>query len=402
MQADIPTLMATVMLTSLTMASVMVVVGWGTRREGLQLWACGLAVHAVGYLFFALRGQVDETLSVLVGNALASLSLSLLLAAVLRFYGSSPQWLLLLTPPVLLVALLSLLLDDYAARVAVGRAMYAAQPSAIAWVLYARRGATVGRGMWLVMFGMAAQALLMAARAVVSAVDSVEPDQLLQSGLAQTITFLGIFAVLLVTSLGFIFMTKERADEANRLLAAADPLTGAANRRAIIEALDRDVGRAIRSREPLALMMIDLDHFKQVNDTFGHLAGDAVLRSLMDLVRRRIRSQDIVGRYGGEEFLVVLPDTTLAGVQRLAQELCDAAAAHSITYRGHTIAVTVSIGAFGGRLEIGDSWDLLIHAADGALYCAKAAGRNRLQTTSVLPRTGRAGGFQETFPASLQ
>jgi diguanylate cyclase (GGDEF)-like protein len=205
-----------------------------------------------------------------------------------------------------------------------------------------------------------------------------------------------------VTSLGFIFMTKERADEANRLLAAADPLTGAANRRAIIEALDRDIGRAIRTREPLALMMIDIDHFKRVNDIHGHLAGDAVLRSLVSLIRQRIRTQDIVGRYGGEEFLVVLPDTSLAGVQRLAQDLCNAAAAHATSYSGQRITVTISIGVFGGRLEPGDSWDLLIHAADSALYRAKDAGRNRVEATPVLPRAGTASPHPETFPATLQ
>jgi diguanylate cyclase (GGDEF)-like protein len=207
-----------------------------------------------------------------------------------------------------------------------------------------------------------------------------------------------------VASLGFIFMTKERADETNRLLAAADPLTGAANRRAIIEALNRDVARAIRTREPLALMMLDLDHFKRINDTYGHLAGDAVLRSLMALVRQRIRSQDIVGRYGGEEFLVVLPDTPLAGVERLAQDLCDAVAAHSVVYQGQRIPVTVSIGAVGGRLELNVSWDVLIHAADKALYRAKDAGRNRIEVTTDMAPIRRSHDPDlglETFPPSM-
>lgn len=402
MQAHVPTLMATISLASLTMASVIVVVGWGTRREGLQLWASGMAVQAAGYLFLGLREQIDENLSILAGNTLTSLSLSLLLAAVLRFYGDAPRWALLLAPPALLLAVLSLLLYDYSARVTVCSALFAAQTGAVVAVLYTRRRRTVGRGVWLLMAGMGAAALLMTLRASGSATGAQEPDRLLQSSLMQTATFLGTFAILLITSLGFIFMTKERADETNRLLASADPLTGAANRRSIIEALDRDVGRAIRSHQPLGLMMIDLDHFKQVNDTFGHLAGDAVLRSLMALVRQRIRSQDTVGRYGGEEFLVVLPDTTLAGVQQLAQDLCEAVAAHSVVYRGQRIGITVSIGAFGGHLEFGDSWDLLIHAADNALYRAKDAGRNCVQATSVQLRAGAAAWQPETLPASLQ
>ncbi|MBX3633216.1 MAG: GGDEF domain-containing protein [Simplicispira sp.] len=398
MHADVPTLMATILLASLTMAAVMLVVGWGMRREGLQIWAAGLAVHAAGYLFFALRGQIDETLSILAGNTLASLALALLLAAVWRFYGAAQHWAPLLVAPALLLAGLSQLLDNFSARIVLSSLVFAGQSCALAWVLHQRRGETVGRGARLVMAGMVVQALLMLLRATASA----QEGQLLHGSAMQSATFLGTLVVLLVTSLGFIFMTKERADETNRVLAAADPLTGAANRRSIIEALDRDVGRAIRTREPLALMMIDLDHFKRINDLHGHLAGDAVLRGLVSVLRQRIRAQDIVGRYGGEEFLVVLPDTTLAGVQRLAEDLCRAVAAHTIVHRGQRLAVTVSIGVYGGRLDPGDSWDLLIHAADSALYRAKNAGRNRVETTPVLPRTGTASSHPETLPASLQ
>ena len=129
--------------------------------------------------------------------------------------------------------------------------------------------------------------------------------------------------------------------------------------------------------------------------------GDAVLRSLAAVLHQRIRSQDIVGRYGGEEFLVVLPETTLLGARRLATELCKAVAAHAFVHEGQQIAQTVSIGVFGGLLEPGDSWDVLIHAADSALYDAKHSGRNRVEETPVLPRANGEGSHPETFPASL-
>ena len=401
MQADVPTLMATNLLASLSMAGVMVVVGWGMRREGLQLWAGALAVHAAGYLLLALRGQIDDRLSILAGNALISLALSLLLAAVLRFYEKSPRWVLLLAPPALLLAALATQLDHYGARVAISGAMYALQAIAVVMALFRRRRETVGRGARLVMAGMGIEVGLMALRAAGGVLNTEASQQLLQGGAIQTATYLGTLVMLLVASLGFIFMTKERADDANRILAACDALTGIANRRSIIAALDRDVGRAIRTRTPLALMMIDLDHFKRVNDSYGHLAGDAVLRSLAAVLHQRIRSQDIVGRYGGEEFLVVLPETTLLGARRLATEFCKAVAAHAFVHEGEQIAQTVSIGVFGGLLEPGDSWDVLIHAADSALYDAKHSGRNRVEETPVLPRANREGSHPETFPASL-
>ena len=177
-----------------------------------------------------------------------------------------------------------------------------------------------------------------------------------------------------------------------------------ANRRSIVAALDRDVGRAIRARESMAVMMVDIDHFKIVNDTYGHLAGDQVLRCVVDVIQHRIRAQDIVGRYGGEEFLVVLTDTSAQGAQQLAEQLRAAVEATHCTYTCASISVTVSVGVFGGRLEPGDSWDQLIHAADLALYRAKQGGRNRVELAQSLGRVTREGvtsSSPETYPPPL-
>ena len=124
-----------------------------------------------------------------------------------------------------------------------------------------------------------------------------------------------------------------------------------------------------------------------------------MLCSVVNVLSARVRSQDLVGRYGGEEFMVVLPDTTLAGAEQLARYLCRAveesrcpvrtsgdAGAGAASAEGQTIAVTVSIGVFGGRLEPGDSWDMLIAAADRALYEAKEKGRNRVEVATALRR----------------
>ncbi|MBW8463216.1 GGDEF domain-containing protein, partial [Acidovorax sp.] len=164
------------------------------------------------------------------------------------------------------------------------------------------------------------------------------------------------------------------------------------------------------------LMMVDIDHFKRVNDRYGHPAGDQVLCSVVDVLRGRVRAQDLVGRYGGEEFMVVLPDTALLGAEQLARELCRAVAESRCRIGsteggsdtrsepgGTSIAVTVSIGVFGGRLESGDSWDMLIAAADRALYQAKENGRNRVEVATGLrrPSAQRAAlDNPETHPVS--
>jgi len=379
-------------------------VAWGGWRDGLEFWAAALCVNALAYVLLALRGRIPDALSILLGNALASATLSFLLAAVLRFQGRPLNWFALLLPPVVLALLLTPFLDDFAARIVLANAAMALQMAWVLWALYERRRSIRGRGVVMVMASMGFGSAVLLVRAATGAGPVPGVLGLLHPGTVQALTFVAIFAALLIASLGFVFMSKERADENNSRLAALDELTGVANRRSIVAALDRDVARAIRTREPLAVMMVDIDHFKRVNDEHGHLAGDQVLRSVVQVIRRRIRAQDIVGRYGGEEFLVVLCDTAAQGAQQLAEQLREAVQASACACDGQQLGVTVSVGVFGGRLEPGDSWDLLIHAADNALYQAKQGGRNRVEVAQALGRAarrGRATGSPETFPSSL-
>ena len=398
------TILMMLVLAPVLIALAMVTVAWGERHEGLQFWAAGLGTNALAYVFFGLRNDISQPLSIFVGNGLASLALSYLLAAVLRFQRRTLHWPMLLLPPLLLAVTLMGLLDNFPWRVIIANLVLAGQTAAILQALYVRRSSTAGRGVVLVMAGTALQLLVWLLRAGSGITGVLLQQSFLQPGPLQTMTFVSTFTVSLVTSLGFVFMTKERADEANRRLAALDELTGVANRRSIIAALDRDVGRAIRSRESIAVMMVDVDHFKQVNDTYGHLIGDQVLRCVVNVVKHRIRAQDIVGRYGGEEFLVVLTDISTRGALKLAEQLRAAVVATHCSDTGTSISVTVSVGVFCGRLEPGDSWDHLIHAADLALYRAKQGGRNRVELAQPLGQISRVGvstRTPETYPAPL-
>jgi diguanylate cyclase (GGDEF)-like protein len=175
-------------------------------------------------------------------------------------------------------------------------------------------------------------------------------------------------------------MTKERSDERNRVLAMQDGLTGLSNRRSILDALDQQLAMAGRSGQPLSLLMLDLDRFKRVNDSFGHLAGDAVLHQVASGIASRLRAQDIAGRYGGEEFLVILPGTTVDGAVQLAEELRKSIAAERIGIgEGRAITITISIGVCGGVPAAGQRVEDLIGAADQAMYRAKENGRDRVE-----------------------
>ena len=375
-------------LSSVVMAGALLLLGWRSRQDGLQYWATGLLLAAAGYALFLLRGNIPDVFSVVLGNVLVSASFAFLLAAVRCFHALPMLWLALLAPAALMVPLMVWSGANFPLRVALSSALMMLQVLWLLWTLVQHRNDRDGRGAQLLMAGMVLEAWVLLARSVSGVLVFQEVSGFLQGNAVQTYTFMTAFVGLLVTSMGFVFMGKDRADAINHRLAAQDDLTGVANRRAIIAALDRDVACAVRSREPLALMMLDVDHFKQVNDRWGHQAGDAVLRAVVQVLQQRVRAQDLIGRYGGEEFLLVLPNTPREGACQLARELCAVVQATPCAWGKEAIPVTVSIGVFAGSLEPGVQSDQLLQAADSAMYRAKAAGRNAVAMADPLPCSG--------------
>lgn len=161
-----------------------------------------------------------------------------------------------------------------------------------------------------------------------------------------------------------------------REVAQTDPLTFLFNRRAIIREFQDEVMRAERYNSVLSVSILDVDHFKNINDTYGHTTGDAVLRQVAQRLRDGVRHPDIVGRYGGEEFIIVLPSSTITAAAEQAARLCKNMSETVIKVREHVIQVTLSIGV--AQLRNGeDTWDLLLNRADNAMYEAKKQGRSR-------------------------
>ena len=156
--------------------------------------------------------------------------------------------------------------------------------------------------------------------------------------------------------------------------ATHDPLTGIFNRRHVEDVLRQEVDRAERHARPLAVAMLDADHFKNINDTYGHPTGDEVLREISERCRQTLRANDILGRYGGEEFVVVFPETKLDEAGAVAERLRVAVAANPIRVGGNALDVTVSIGL--AAYTPGQDMDKLFQRADAALYTAKQDGRN--------------------------
>jgi diguanylate cyclase (GGDEF)-like protein len=188
--------------------------------------------------------------------------------------------------------------------------------------------------------------------------------------------FLGLFSSSMRASL---YQSGQKLKEAYRRieeLAELDELTGSFNRRCIMRMLEEEIGRAQRAGSPCSIALIDLDWFKRINDAYGHPTGDEVLRTFAITMFANIRNIDRFGRYGGEEFLLVLPDTTEASATRMLDRLREIIAELDWSAFSPGMRVTISAGI--ATLRAGESSDSFLTRADGALYASKARGRNRV------------------------
>ena len=206
------------------------------------------------------------------------------------------------------------------------------------------------------------------------------------AGLASTLSSLvvleGTVAMVLI-GFGVLMLTNEFITNELRHLAEIDPLTAVFNRRAVLSLLDKGISNAQRSQVPLPVLVLDLDHFKLINDTYGHQGGDEALRHFVRIAQQCLRKEDVIGRIGGEEFAVFLPNADGEGALALAQRLRGLLAATPLlTASARPVTMTVSIGVT--LSESGDTPEIALQRADAAMYLAKQRGRNRVE---MLPFT---------------
>lgn len=214
---------------------------------------------------------------------------------------------------------------------------------------------------------------------VVRALYAMQTDNvsLMTGNVMHSLWFVVLFALLLVGNIGYILLLKEDTDRKLLQAATTDPLTGVANRRALLDDAERRLVDRQATESGVAVLMLDLDHFKQINDTHGHAMGDRVLRAFARCAREQLRPGDLFGRLGGEEFCAVLVATPQVACE-VAERIRTAVERLSFEPVG-TLKVTVSIGMASTR-DSTRALETLLQAADARLYEAKASGRNRLAT----------------------
>lgn len=204
-------------------------------------------------------------------------------------------------------------------------------------------------------------------------------EKMLDPSAWQGVTLLPPTVTLIATAFVFVLMLSEESEARAMELASTDELTECASRRVLEEVVRSELNAVRRRRGSMALVIVDVDHFKKVNDTHGHSVGDAVLRHLAGTLRACVRRSDLLARYGGEEFCIILRDTNAAGAAIFAERARSMLEASTTEAGGRTITVTASFGVAATLLDEPDDWDALFRRADAALYRAKNNGRNRIE-----------------------
>lgn len=380
MQMHTPTLLLVNILVTAVLGIGMGIVARRSRRDGMVWWAWAMWAQMLTYLLFALRGQISDWLSVVLANTLLVATFALFAEGLCEFQQRPARRWLIWSPVVAMFLLVALLMDHPQARPQLATLLLSFQSMVLLQLIIERRHATPGGGQYFVVAGLVMVILALLLRFVASLSGQVDLNQVTASNPAHAFSILMSTLIIVLIAMGLVLMTKEQADVRNHTLAMQDDLTGLNNRRSIQRILTQQIALARRSQRPLSLLLIDIDYFKRINDTHGHLSGDMALRDVAACLRERLRAQDILGRWGGEEFIAILPDTDVAGARALAEALRRATEQASFTsIDGQPIPMTISIGLHVLALPSGNQRDDMIGAADRALYLAKQNGRNRVE-----------------------
>lgn len=353
----------------------------GAALASIRLRAGALAVEAGGYALLAAQALISPAALLMGGNGLNLLAQAMVVVAIrmllgkpLRLRAATAVWLIGWGG----VTWFGIVHTDYRLRVLWGSVAIACNIMLNIEALSG--GCTRGtRARCVLLWVYLLELALLLWRNGTLWLGMDQPHQI------ATPAPINVFYVLLsgmqplLASIGFLLLYNEILRGELHDLARIDSLTGVANRRAMNEASERVLGEARMGRSSVGILLIDADHFKRINDHFGHDGGDKVLLELVASIKSILRTDDIVGRVGGEEFLVLSPGADEGGVLALAERIRDTVERSRLQIDGETLQLTVSIGTAvaGGR-----NWDMTVlrRRADDALYAAKRAGRNRVMS----------------------
>jgi diguanylate cyclase (GGDEF)-like protein len=367
------------------MAAAVLWLGAGRRsRHGVIAWLAALMARALAVSLVAARIEpIAGTLAMAAG--LLALSMTEQANALLAHQGKHlPTW----THSAVIAAVvvpLSLLASDPTNAILFGGLVFGSLLAVLTMIaLHAPATANSwarGRQVLAATFGLGAGVFYVRG---VAAVLSAEPLAAFSTPNGfQSACYVAACAAALVSTYGFMLLTKERAEGEAARLATMDPLTGAYSRRTFHEIAERELSRARRAGQPFSMILFDIDHFRRVNEQHGHHTGDRVLQRIADIARGALRKEDMLVRFGGDEFLVMLPEVPGPGAVVVAGRIRKALEAEAVEVDALHIPLTASVGV-SARLDEGpESIENLIARADEARSLAKQRGRNRVVALSL-------------------
>lgn len=381
MQLDVATIIVMVIVSSMLVGVILPTARDAREVPGFREATLASWLIAASFAAMLLRPRLPAAVAIVAGNGLLWVALALHLVAYRRFRdpSASPRGPMAAAAGLVAVfAAFTAAGAGYVARALFTSLVVAGFTAAGAWEIARDRGLReersrlIGIGLGLLTCGC------MVARVVILLRAGRVDERLLVPSLERSIGFFPAVLYTLAAGLGFLMMHRERSDARSRNLALTDPLTGCANRRALEERVRGELAFAVRSRSPVALIVVDLDRFKSINDAHGHAVGDAVIRHLAEVLRRGARASDTVARYGGEEFCVLMRNADAQGAEVLAERLRATLAGAPVAARGVTLRVTASFGVAAIDPAEPETWESVFRRADAALYAAKQAGRDRV------------------------
>lgn len=359
-----------------------------SERGTLRWWVLGAFSYALGFGLTGCRGWIWIGLSTVLANALIAFGLSCFAIAVRRFFGLREHrarlW-LLVTGALLASAWFVFVIPDDRGRYISTAIVFGIINLSCVRAVY-RPGQRPSISQHVTGFYFALGSAMLLVRVVALSLLDVPQPSIFDATLMSILLY-AVGALLPVAgTIAFLLMCTERGQRELERSARLDYLTGIYNRGAIEDMGARQISAAVRHGLPLALMVVDIDHFKRVNDDFGHAAGDKALAAVVRMIQGFLRAEDLVGRLGGEEFVVLMPDTDAVQARHAAERMRAAVEAAPLSFFGVERVLTVSIGVAEYRAE-DEGFARLLQRADRALYSAKHAGRNRVLVDLMAPAT---------------
>jgi diguanylate cyclase (GGDEF)-like protein len=354
-----------------------------TQIRAVCWWGFAHLIRAASIVLFGMYGTAPDLITIDLANALLFTAFAVTWTGARVFDGRPVEPVYLVTGAViwLLVCRLPVLADAIDTRSLIASGIITAYTWLTAYEFWRGRSEQlVSR--WPAIFMLFAHGALFLLRTPLVALLPWSPTNNMFGSV--WLTVLSFEALLFTISIAFILlaMAKERTELRHRTAAMVDPLTGIANRRAFLHDAGLLAKRHSSNPRPTAVLLIDLDHFKSINDRFGHALGDSVLELFSDAARKSVRSTDLIGRLGGEEFAALLYDTSRDKAVAVAERMRETFAQLAQDVDGRPVCATVSIGIVHCEAAVLDVPELLAQA-DQALYYAKERGRNRVEVASL-------------------